>query len=57
MTLEESLPGGQINHGEDLKWFLFHALKSSAKGKYNKRSWDLLQLAIDTYKVKLIINS
>lgn len=49
-----SLPSCPLDPAEDLKWFLDKAIFSSRKGKYNKRAWDLLQTAIDSYKIKLI---
>jgi hypothetical protein len=51
-----TLPSPVLNQAEDLKWFLHNAVRSAKKGKYNKRAWDLLQIAIDAYKLKLIVN-
>jgi hypothetical protein len=52
-----SLPYAPLDPAEDLKWLLNKAIFSSRKGKYNKRLWDLLQIAIDSYKIKLIIQN
>jgi hypothetical protein len=50
------LPSPELNPAEDLKWFLHNAVRSAKNGKYNKRAWDLLQIAIDAYKIKLIVD-